>query len=595
MAPTIGPRRLRLLRIDDDLNPGNSPTPQAAEQEAPTHLETVFVKDGDSILAGIGSWATAIQFWKEFNSIGQIDLIVSDVKFKDETSPLNALASQGERLPLPTGMSHFKAFAAIARAKGTTLGIGLHTKDATIWEEYSKSPDPSLRFMSLLAAHEIGELAAIIGEADGIPGAGVEACWSWLRQYTVDKPNFRQAIPTALSHYRRRIREMLMLPSDWRALVSWCGRMQAAANDPGAKADLFLTDESDPGFSLLRADGTKDTIFVRSLYADVPLGRQGFAFDLVPLPAECFALGEDENFSELDQKGNPKIGALVTVCGDLARAYEDCLKILESFPVPAQGELNCKLTDVKKRLRASNLAAAIAVILQDVRRESALFVQWQRFYSECEWDPEHDRFSGNDAIGKRAIKDWLRMISKKLAREGSVTDLEVVEWFRVAGVPEDPDQKQRPGAVRCLRLLQNMEVAKYLKGQNRYVSGRPFSDDDVPELPDTPPAGFFAHSELGKAFSLDGSQPNDPSRTLRILFGHDKVLESGQAPAADSVLERQLGQAFGLSNKAATKFLESFREGHSYPWLKALCRDYARDELGWTDTATWPKSLLDCR
>jgi hypothetical protein len=144
-------------------------------------------------------------------------------------------------------------------------------------------------------------------------------------------------------------------------------------------------------------------------------------------------------------------------------------------------------------------------------------------------------------------------------------------------------------------LLAALQVSKHLPGTTKYVPGiRSFSDEDVPNFPARPPSGFFEYGELGKAFSVDQVDLNDRSRTLRILFGHDKALDPDQSPAADAVLERQLGQAFFANDtKAGTKFLEAFREGRSPEWLKALCRDFARDELGWSDSVTWPQSLRE--
>lgn len=591
MAQKIAPRRLRLLRIDDDITPGQiaDPPPQYLDQEAPEHLETVFVREGDVPVAGIRSWANAIQFWQKYDAAQRIDLIVSDVKFLDVTSPLNSLATGDSLLPLPTGISHFKAFAAIARANGAVLGIGLHTKDAGIWDTYFRSKEQNLRFMSLLAAHEIGELAAIMGYAEDLAAAGAEGCWAWLRQFTVDKPNFRQAVPRALSEYRRRLKTVLMPPGDWQELVKWCGRMETSAANPDNLATLLLTEKEDPGFPILTADGSRDIVSLRSLFADVPLGIQGFSFDIDGLPRRCFSLEQNELFFELDE-GYPRIGALVAACGDLTHAYQDALKILQRFPVWAKGAVKGKLTETKAQLDVSPLAVALAILLQEIRCEHALFVEWTRFYATYEWDHENDKFLDNEAQDSRTLQGWLSKASN-LLKAGPVRSLDVVDMFHEAGACGDPDNFKHDGAVRCLKLLESLGVAEFDSRSNAYRKGdHDFAIQSVPEFPNPPPEDFFKHCELGLAFSLDRKKKMDPSRTLRILFGHDVA---GKKASGDAVLERQLGQALGLGEEAATSFLKAFRKGDSPRWLKEVCREFAREVLQWKNSASWPRSLRE--
>lgn len=570
------PRELRLLRIDDDIAPGNpADLPlQHREQMAPAHLQTVFVNSGRQCLAGIRSWASALDFWRDFKPADQIDLIVSDVKFLDDTSPLSRIADSNERIPMPTGLSHFKAFAAIARAKGSALGIGIHTSDASIWAQNCRTGDAKLRFMSLLAAHEIGELAAILGEPLDLADGGAEACWSWLRRLTMNSSDFQKAIPVALREYRRRLAAVKMLPSDWRALSAWCQRMaNTAANGMGA----CLSQQIDCGLPIVDVNGKRDVVSLRSLFADTPLKIRGLDFELEPLPARCFALEADDRFYELDEDGYPRIGSLIRACGSLEGDYAAAIELLTDFPPIASETPQARLTTAKKHRKASPLAVALAVLLGDLRREYTLFSEWKRLYLECQWDAIEDAFV--DSHGGEDTLAFYTASVARLLKEGVTLD-DVCE--RLSSIGKD-------GAKRCLSLLVSMKTAEFSPCDRLYTSGsKTFSRNLVPPFPNPPPANFFDISSLGIAFSSGGKSLNDPSRTMRILFGHD----SGQAESVDNaVLSRQIRPAFGMeSDPEATAFLDDFREGRAPEWLKALCREFLRDELGWVESE-WPQWL----
>lgn len=63
--------------------------------------------------------------------------------------------------------------------------------------------------MGFLAAHEIGELVAILGDAaifggDARPDQRLECCWEWLRGN--HKPTFGGAFRIAIESHRRKLR-----------------------------------------------------------------------------------------------------------------------------------------------------------------------------------------------------------------------------------------------------------------------------------------------------------------------------------------------------------------------------------------------------
>jgi hypothetical protein len=572
-------RNLRVLRIDDDLNAmgGENRGPQYATERAPDHLESVEVDDLGASIPGIRSWAGALTFWKAYEAYHAIDLIIADVSFYDRSSPLNAISRDAGRTRLPTGLCHFKSFAAVARAQARPLGVGIHTREAQVWREYGSSEQADLQFIGLLAAHEIGEIAAILREAGDLPDGSPESCWRWLEARTIKADDFRKAIPPALAQYRRRLLEMRLLPKDYLELVAWCGHMGGAAD---ADAALPLTEERDPGFPIVGTDGRRDPVSIRSLFADVPLRKGRFEFKRVGLPKQCYDLREDPLAHELDQDNNPRIGALVYASGSLTRDYEAALAMLAHLPVFGCLPAAHPLTDLKRDMECSHMAAALAIFLQEVRRLHAIHHEWEKAYRERKWNALHDRYDSDSNY--LTMREWLARIYAATPENQKITREDVFDLVDAsdAGIDEG-----YPGALRCLRMLTEMKALRQIGSSNAYERGpRAFSTSAVPRFPNPPPAGFFGESDLGPAFSEDLNSLADSRKALSLLIGHD---------TADGVVDRQIFQAFGGGRGDGTKVMNAFREGRGPAWLKELCRDHARDVLGWTDTDTWPPALLD--
>src|ERR1035437_3200630 len=111
------PRNLRLLQIDVEL-----PGPRSV-----AFIDTVTINGVSK--PGIDRWEVAIEFWNGFEASERIDLITADVRFTaDHTSPLwydetfrNPNDAEREEFLIPTGLSHVKPFAAIARATGRPI------------------------------------------------------------------------------------------------------------------------------------------------------------------------------------------------------------------------------------------------------------------------------------------------------------------------------------------------------------------------------------------------------------------------------------------------------------------------------------------
>jgi hypothetical protein len=634
----IIPRRLRLLRIDDDLTPGGNPkAPGFHAQRVPQHLETVNLDDGGQPKPGIGSWQDAVSFWTYQKGVPNIDLVVSDVRFDDDTSPI----VDGWNLPrgawLPTGLSHFKAFAALARATGRPLGVGLHTKEARIWRKLADEQDPLLRLMGNLAAHEIGELAALLGYGEEI-GSDATSCWRWLEDRTLDVTDFREAVPRALESFRRNLGSFKLLPADYEALVAWCGGMEAAASGPTGKSPP-IDDKTDIGFTVMFPDGSRHVLSIRSLFADVLLERKRFQFEREGLPRSAFQLVADEKFSCLDGDGNPKIGALVHKCGEYGRAFRKALEILDQFPPPPGRNAPFTLAEARARVGADGPATSLAILFQDVRREYELFRAWRTLYEGHEWHPIADAFGEATDDLTTTLRSWLQKVSSI----GSVTHDDIMEMFEYVGFDRDdesstseyeeaedededvygevplPDElveeeaddcaapaRRRgwPGTKRCIRLLVDMGILVHVSGTERYVPGpTKFDRNVVPPVPKWPPRGFMQLTQLGPAIGTDLDRLYKPQAQLRNMLGYTKeetktddskkMGKSKKKGNSNSTIQRWIAKGFGLTggDTEATAFLDAFRLGTPrVAWVKEACRDYAR-HIGWDDEATWPEAL----
>src|SRR6266498_120905 len=104
------PRNLTILRLNDDLLP-------ASRENAPFGgIDVIrFNSDHQTELSAITSWRAALMFWSSFGSDRPPDLVVADVNFeKDSTTPLHP--EDAPDTQIPTGLSHLKPIAALARA-----------------------------------------------------------------------------------------------------------------------------------------------------------------------------------------------------------------------------------------------------------------------------------------------------------------------------------------------------------------------------------------------------------------------------------------------------------------------------------------------
>lgn len=600
-------RRLRVLRIDDDLpkEPFTAAPSERLKKETFPHVDLVRVRIGSEERLGIASWEMAVEYWKSTQATAPVDVIVADVRFKDESSPLAGLAHRlaipaPGSLYLPTGLSHVKAFAAIARATGSPIGIAVHTAESNTWKELLRSEEPIEHVLALLAAHEVGELAAILGQGEQIANkqdmAKLESCWDWLRSNTAS--SWRPAVCHGLQGFRRSLHGRRAPPREWLALAKWCERMKDGGV-PLAK--------DDPGLPLLIGTGKEDRISFCSIFADVEYEKPGFRFDLEALPARCFDLAPCTEYFLLDDERFPRIGSLIREMGDLTLAYPAALEILKSFSPPAKG---CPPRTSLESVVADglhDLPAALAIALMSIRREHEYFKEWERAYRtydfnvrSCLFDPDVQARKG------KSLSDLMHscysIIQAQKIEEPSSEDIQRIFREKVPGLSTDTYRLviKLLHSLGCLQEPTSEGLLKIRRGRNgeMRINQKTLMVPRVPPLP----------SALKASLVLDEIYFGSPFPFLAVAFGDSEKYEQyyGMGKGARKNINiNDLGRvlARGFERKAAEKnetpkkgreLLKRLWQGDAnvIPGLGEVCRMYAEEELKWSSASTWPLWLM---
>lgn len=584
------PRKLTVLRINDILRKMKR-DPSLPQIDMPPDPIEIF---SQGHLTGIRSWEAAIRFWSIYRNDPVPDLVVADVHFDyDQSSPLSQAFPKIHN-HLPTGLGHLKPFAALARATGHLLGVGIHTMEAGLWERLLHSDFPLYRCMSYLAAHEIGEVAAILEETNLVEGVietqSLTPLWRWLEKNA--RASFNGALKLALRNYRRRLHTLaapaanqvpgiFIMPDDYAAVMNWCHRMKTHPQE--------LNDENDCGLILTYLDGKRDCIFLSSLFADV----DGITTRV--LDAECFAPALNEGSMmvdpiELDPLGLPCIGAFLTRLGMLNEVYTTAVGAVITFPY-LPDEIFGVEVGVRALLPNKLLARGLVVLLQHLRIEKATYDIWHERYSNHAWEPRAGNFISDLPQPHKSLKAVLEKLinlihavsvfCKDTARREPFAIDDVVESINeqrlewVVNVkPEDAQSGwfkwhfERLVDVRILSHAPNGEY--FLISPDRHISVLPLPKlfphtKTVGEILELPPLKEWLKLSLGFA-----NNDNGLGQTL-----YDAFVQHGASGA----------------NKRAKKgreFAEQYEEGKGPIWLLRICESYAENELQWGDRRLWP-------
>ncbi len=583
------PRNLRVLRIDDvhfDLRRGTEAAGAEVIDALPAPLESFHCEDGAAGIATINSWSTALRLWSRLQAQEVPDLVLADVIFAgDESTPLVRVPGfKGYPRLIPTGISHLKPFAALARARERPLGIGIHTRNASVWADAWGDGHP----MGALAAHEIGEVAAILGdllEDESIEGR-VELCWDWLKGRSRD--DFPTALRIAMRDYRRRLVEAgnpslregvsgppraLVMPQDWVRLDAWVDRRSR-----GEAAPI----EADRSLPVLYSDGSRDLLRIASLFGEVK------DIESRDLPPRCFerpgpaGRGATSEPWSLDDDGNPQIGRFIASLGRTATAYLNAATLVERFPLvhPEGQGLECTLLKEAEDYPDSMLVAGLAILFQVLKWEHRKFGAWREGLRREGWSFSRKRLTTPPASSLTLAEALFRLAHSARRFGGSpflrgdVPQGEGADLFRSKAADND-------GVRWHFDRLVDAGVLAFHPVDETYenVLSRRFSIDELPSPP-LLPVGFF-EDELGELRSV-----------LRDSLGFGARYGPNRADN-DQMIGKRLAVAFcdSADGNLGRELLDRILGGYGPPWLLELLRRYASDRLEWGEGRTWPRWL----
>lgn len=587
MSQDKPPRKLRVLRIDDRAVARRSPSGDSAADLAdrpPAAIDVVHFGPNEDPFVAIASWNLAIQYWQPYTSGARPDLVVADVLFDhDATTPLTLSAA--DKL-IPTGLSHVKPFGAVSRALGSPIGIGIHTANPDLWKNLLdlrkgpvKKPVETVavqRAMALLAAHEIAELAGILGDSPlellvQPTDQQLTWCWGWLHSRTSSE--FRGALGRALTDYRRRLiaqsrggleesrtaRSIYVMPGDWVRLSSWCAGMQGSPRPIG---------DNDIGLAFITSEGVRDCILIQSLFADVDPEVCDIMADT--LPAACFEVSDAAKPWELAESGLPWIGPVIHQLRSLSDAASEAATLLDSFPADPQETGGAESLTAAKR---KPLVRGLAILFALVRRDRENFLIWQEAYERAEWHLNTMEFTASQ-VRSHTLEETLRCITGYVPNRTSAS-FDANDLLEEAEA-EPLKKLSAPTAIKWhFNLLCSAGVLERVADQEGLLTYRATGHElQVPPVPSPTPKGV----------ELTGA---DYGTYLKAVFGFRMDNDNS---IADS-----LSQAFDLGGRNAGRaFLREFVTDGSCPtWVREVCRDYARHRCGWGDPSTWPPYLRE--
>jgi hypothetical protein len=589
-------RNLNVLRINDRVpsrkgHIDDSPANLVGTPPPGLNLVTFADKNGN-LLLGISDWETAIAFWQTYQPDQRIDIIAADVRFDtDRTSPLHV--GEGPK-DIPTGLSHLKPFAAMSRAFASPLGIGIHTADPGLWERLARATEAGSQAMGLLAAHEGGEVAAIMGGANEILDLSDEErlrwCWNWFHTHTVNNfadacrlgvQGFRKSMVRAVSKNPALPPPVFVLPSEWIRLAAWCREMQVDPKPIGTEG---------PSVNFILRDGRGDSINLRSLFSDV----QTVNIVEKPLPASCFKFQEarksciPSHDGELDSSRLPRIGAFVEALGTIHDVVSLAWDAIREFPLrlppisekehtKGESSLVQNLRQVLGGNGNGQLARGLAVVFQILRRDYANQLEWENAVKigGSEWNPRKKRFSPNNPHGHFLAARLAELARMAAAEPGLFVLADILEDRKWCG-----EHIKKPGAKWVVWHARQL------------VAAGTWNEDEV--------AGMYwaIDPKLRSPWKMPNPLPPGlpwigPELNTFLIQSLGYSEEYGPAQKNDfNGLTRSVRLGFGLqSNKAAQGFVRSFVEGNGPEWLKALCRDVVIARLGWINEGTWPRSI----
>jgi len=367
---------------------------------------------------------------------------------------------------------------------------------------------------------------------------------------------------------------IIVLPDDWARMASWCDRMMT-------RKEAILADD-DPGFCFLLPDGSRESVFFRSLFADAHMALQGdLDFEIEPLPSKCFRKEPCDNSYKLDETGHPLIGAFLMEFKDLKEAYDWAIRALNEFPVTRRG-----ITKLGKVLSPAKcgplvyLARFLSVLFQVIRRDCDLMNSWESAYQIQAWDVVGGRFVPQtfDA-GAPPLRTIVQDVYDCALKFGNgFTLVELMARYNSRTRNEARPRISERSIECCTSILVSWSKLFYREEDGIYdvCDGERISEGAVPPVPLVLPEGVLEEDDV---------RAQEVGPFLRDVFGYGGVRPN------DNQIGRIIGEALDLTVRGGRDFLTDFVNGTAPGWIKELCRAYATDTLQWRPRDGWPRAL----
>lgn len=573
------PRPLRILVIDDRADHFKE-----ADFVAGQRLESVSYTHDGATCFQISSLSTLCSYWQTAQAGNYPDIIISDIKFDEDTSsPLQAASRPGVNADIPTGLSHAKAFAAVSRATAKPMSIHIYSQDPGFWQaRANQENDIVAKVFSLIAAQEIAELSALLGQRlQNFSNMNITPAWEWIENNVSRAAT--EARAKALAGFRQSficgVRQQcepggsaaavqIRIPHKHASLLrEWCERMKAEPKPitPG---------RNDPGIKFVAENDELDCIEISSFFADVrriaSREQRAECFDTKPVSD-----GDVWNLSN----GEPRIGALIAEFYDSTKDFRDAIFCLKQLPLKVE-TLSMKLTDIE----VSKFAKGLAILFRDIEIEHAKSLYWASCWTQKPWNPilqqPADLDTSPDAyMNFPTLGGWVQIIAKLAydAREGIQPEDDDDHWI------EDVLESVNGKLSRDLKITKESLFWHLNIIDDQYEFWAKQDPTSLDKIPSMPPSFTWPCSEANK---LEDS----------LGFGKKGPVVARQRNY--NSVGRLIFDAFGRGElsgdaKAGRELLTQFRDGQMPSNLKSYCREYCLEELGWIDQRQWPFSLAE--
>lgn len=448
--------------------------------------------------------------------------------------------------------------------------------------------DPPPPVMRWFAAELVGLVFAMLDEGEGKTPVTSEEALEWLGNRRNTSFGAEEAWAEALEHYRIRLAELchrrdgksprlLVDPASYSQLVAWCAQSQK----------LPTIDESvwhdDPGIVILRPDGSRDWIAVRSLFHS----DDTFSPDSFMIQTGSEANNEEPPKDAWLSEEEARIGQFIGFLGGWHHVYRLAVDRIKGFPLGGVKAPRTIARAIPESKSGYKMARLLALFFQTIRMHWHAREVWRMQYEDTEWNPREMSFKGlpeDIPFETSTLRDYLKKAHEILQRWSEGTPMPPGEVMKGLAGGSWAGLKVTDGNARKLYTWVHFHIELLIKlglvlldKKSQYVvpKNKKFPKDILPPCPPEMRPPFIVDLVAGLGESL-GHTPKSASAALRRIPA--EALFGGLTPEALA---------------KGTNFLQDLAAGVASGWLQELGREYAVKELGWARDLHWPEFLLE--